>query len=193
MTHQYSLLPGDSEIRILIYRAGLLSKLAHNHVVVSHHCEGEILWDRENPAATKGQLQVPLDSLSVDLEEHRHQIGGDFETYISPSDVTAVTEKMLGYDILDAAHYPWVKAEITGAEGNWPNFTLQTLFTIRDVTHPLAIPFTVVHEDHPWKAYGEFYIWQSHFGIKPSQFMMGTVKVQDRLTLRFVINQTRIT
>jgi polyisoprenoid-binding protein YceI len=191
MKRNIKLQPGDSEIRILVYRAGMLSKLAHNHIIVSHHLEGELTWDAENPHATTGFLQVPVSNLSVDLEEHRHQLGGEFESFIPQADIETVREKMLGSEILDEKHYPWVKAEILSVEGTAPNYTIQTNLQIRSHTQPIAIPFTLVHEDSPFKAYGEFPLWQSHFGIKPINFLMGAIKVQDRILIQFVINQTR--
>ena len=49
-----------SEIRVLVYKAGALSAIAHNHVMTIEEIKGEIIVDTENFDKSSFKARIPV-------------------------------------------------------------------------------------------------------------------------------------
>jgi hypothetical protein len=66
---------GQSELRVLVYRAGPLARFGHNHVVVNRALGGAVnLGD----GAAEFRLNVPVAGFVVDDAQARREEGADF-------------------------------------------------------------------------------------------------------------------
>ena len=63
--HEYKVVAEESLLQILVYRGGAMARLGHNHVIASRHLEGE-LHLAEDATATRFEIRVPVDQLTVD-------------------------------------------------------------------------------------------------------------------------------
>ncbi len=63
----YAIVPGQSELLILVYRAGALASAGHNHLIASHDLGGTFYVPRE-PLQASFEITVPVTSLTVDEE-----------------------------------------------------------------------------------------------------------------------------
>ena len=67
-----------SELRILVYRAGPLARLGHNHVMVNRSLSGTVNL-ADAPDASEFRLIVPVAGFVVDDAQARHEEGSDFD------------------------------------------------------------------------------------------------------------------
>src|SRR5574342_1096340 len=75
-----------SEIKILIYKNGILSALAHNHVIVIKEFNSNISWNDGDFTKSTLQLEIPIKEFIVDDPVYRGEEGVDFEKEVSDED-----------------------------------------------------------------------------------------------------------
>ena len=66
-THSLDL--AASEVVVFVYKAGLASGLAHDHVIAAKDFAGTLTYDPEHPEATRVSVTVQAASLVADLPE----------------------------------------------------------------------------------------------------------------------------
>jgi hypothetical protein len=101
-----------SLVIIEVHRAGVLSRLGHDHVVASRNVTGFA-------SLTGGvaDLYVPLDTLVVDEPELRSEAG--FDTQPSQQDIEGTRRNMLTRT-LDAGHFPYALIHVARADAGRP-------------------------------------------------------------------------
>src|ERR1700719_3424273 len=67
----------NSELRVSVYRAGVLGNLGHNHVMVNHAVTG-VVQVGDSISASSFSLKVPVESFVVDDADARREEGEDF-------------------------------------------------------------------------------------------------------------------
>ena len=92
----------NSELRVLVYRAGALANLGHNHVMVNHGVTGAVQVGATLDASSF-TLQVPVEAFVVDEAEARREEGSDFEGDIAEEAKAGTRLHMLSAALLDAA------------------------------------------------------------------------------------------
>ena len=85
-----------SDIHLLVYRAGLISQLGHNHVVSVGDLKGTI-YLHPGLDHSKVELEIPVDRLIVDDPALRRQEGEAFSTQPSKEDIEGTRANMLGH------------------------------------------------------------------------------------------------
>ena len=182
----YRIDAGQSELRVLVYRAGPMARLGHNHVMVNRALSGSAHL-AEPATASTFSLTVPAGGFVVDDAQARSEEGADFPGEI-PEDAKAGTlRNMLGAALLDAADYPAITVRcVSLAEGS--GGLLATL-TINIAGHDanLVAPFTLQSDPQRLSATGSFDLRQSDLGLTPFSLMLGALQVQDTVRLKFKI------
>ena len=93
----------QSELRILVFRAGPLAHFGHNHVMVNRTIRGAVsVADAPDPPAF--WLSVPAAGFVVD-DAQRAPRGADFAAAV-PDDARSNTAEYAGAAVLDAAEFP---------------------------------------------------------------------------------------
>ena len=179
----YSLDPASSELRVLVYRAGALARLGHNHVITWRPEDG---WVDETAGAGSGlQIRVPLQQAVVDDPAKRSEEGADFPGEI-PSDAREGTARnMLGEALLDAAHHPTLLIRSTAIHGQGDAMRADLLITLAGRSTPLSVDFKLDRNADALTATGEFKLLQSQLGLKPFSVMLGALQVQDEIRVKF--------
>ena len=90
----------SSDIRLLIYRAGVLARLGHNHVISVVELEGRV-YLHPNPELSSMEVQIPVDRLIVDDPVMRSEEGDGFSTELSKADINRTRANMLGRRLLN--------------------------------------------------------------------------------------------
>lgn len=176
---------GKSEITVLLFKEGLFSGFAHNHVLVGNDLAGEILLSGGDVLHATARLSLPVKSFQVDRPEHRsreHFSGG-----MSEEQRMEIRAAMLGPEQLHAAKYPRISAVVERVEGRWPSITAWVLIQIRGGEKRVAIPLKAELSGDVLTAMGEFAARHSDFAIEPFSSFLGTVAVQDRFQVSFRI------
>jgi len=174
----------QSELRILVYRAGPLARLGHNHVVVNRELQGAA----KVAAANSGfWLNVPTKGFTVDDSQARREEGADFAANVPDDAKSGTLEHMLGSAVLDAGEFPGIS--VTGVAGPSRAGPMVVAVTVRVAGHEstMEVPFTLDIGSASVSASGSFELRQSTLGLTPYSLMLGALQVQDALTIKFKI------
>jgi hypothetical protein len=200
----------QSELRVLVYRAGPLAHFGHNHVMVNRSLRGEVSVAAD-VAATSFRLIVPVDRFSVDDEEARHEEGADFSNEV-PDDAKAGTRaNMLGAAVLDAAGFPEITVTGVSFQGSPSDYSalahqrslpasgapepgrqLIATVAVKVAGHEsrIDVPATLFADRAGIAATGVVEVRQSALGLTPYSLMLGALQVQDALVIKFKIVAT---
>ena len=187
----YQVVPEDSLVRILVYRAGTLASAGHNHLVASRHVEGKV-YLHQDVARSGFELAMPVASLEVDPAGVRKEEGPDFAAEVSDSARQGTRKNMLSPALLEAERFPDVRRSTAAVEGaSLAALNVTTLVEVRDQQHEVRVPVAVQVDGARLTATGEFKVKQTDLGLKPFSALMGALQVQDELTVRFKLVATR--
>ena len=193
----------QSELRILVYRAGPLARLGHNHVMVNRAIHGTVNWADE-PGASVFSLVIPAAGFVVDDAQARSEEGPDFSGEVSEDAKSGTLHNMLSTAVLDADEFPSITvnsvavAGAPGESGGAPGATtpaavapgtavLRATVAISVAGHEskLEVPFTLQADSSRLSATGSMELRQSTVGLTPYSLMLGALQVQDVMTIKF--------
>jgi hypothetical protein len=190
----YHIDSAQSELRLLVYRAGPMARLGHNHVIVNRAVSGWV--DTAGTAsAASFALQVPVAEFVVDDARARDAEGPDFSQEVTEDARSGTRHNMLGASLLDADRFPTIALSsiaVMPAAGSQepgtrkPSKWVATL-SVRVAGHEsrLAVPFTLQTAAGRITASGTAVLRQSAMGLTPFSVMLGALQVQDGLTVKF--------
>ena len=171
-----------SEIRLLVYRAGTLARLGHNHVITGR-VRGEIRAG-EGTADSSFRLAIPVDSFVVDLPSARAEEGAEFAADVDDDARQGTRNNMLGKDVLDAANRPLIEIDSVALSGPRWNPTVLARVTLRGVTRDLRFPAAVMQDGDRITVVAGFRIRQTDFEMHPLSVFGGGIRVRDAIDIR---------
>ena len=180
----YKIDSGNSELRILVYRAGSLANLGHNHVMVNRAVTGFVQVGSDI-AASSFSLSMTVEGFAVDGSYARREEGSDFPGYI-PEDARSGTRRnMLSAALLNAAEFPVIT--VTGVTLTGTLNALSADLTISVAGHEAKIsaPCTLQGDAHQLTATGSMELRQTAIGLTPYSLLHGALQVQDAMQLKF--------
>ena len=170
-----------SRVFIFVGKTGL----GHDHGVVGQLKSGVLHLGAKQQA---GQLVFDMKTFVADTPEARRFVGLSGETDAKTR--KAVTQNMLGADVLDAAKYPTATFNISSSLATAPPnakspplFILDGQFTLHGVTKPLRLTIQVEEDSSSAHVRGGFSIRQTDFGITPYSKAFGAIGVADTLKI----------
>jgi polyisoprenoid-binding protein YceI len=174
----------QSELRILVYRAGPMERLGHNHVIVNGAVNGGVAYAGDLSAASFS-LSIPSAAFRVDDADTRAEEGADFSEDVSDDAKAGTLRNMLSGAVLDAAQFPDMtirSVAITNTNG-----PLEATLEVSVAGHEsmLVVPFTVDISPGRLTARGALTLRQSALGLKPLSIFLGALRVQDEMRVRF--------
>jgi len=182
-SRNYQVVPGESEVRLLVYRGGELAKFGHNHVIVSNGVQGKVY--RGDTAASSGfELSIPVESFRVDPAGPRGEEGEAFSSSVSEGAAGGTRDNMLGEKVLNAERYPGIGIRSVSLTGPFWNPDARMRVTLHGVTRDLTAPFSVTEAGGRLVIVGSFSLKQSDFGITPFSALNGGLQVQDIIRVR---------
>ena len=155
-----------STLTVFVYKSGLFSALADDHVIQAPLAGGTISTD-----APLG-IEVSVRSGTLKVLDPR----------LSSEKRAEVQARMLGPEVLDSTAHPTIEFSSTSIEPGGPDrWTVTGRLTIHGVTRSLTFPVT--QKDGRYR--GTAVLRQRDFGIEPISIVGGTVKVRDELKVEF--------
>ncbi len=182
--------PSRSALHARLYKAGVASGLAHNHVIAASAMTGSVTFDPEAPTAFSVEVTVPVASLRADDPRLRHQYGLTDE--IDADDRATIEEHMRDEDQLDAKRYPTIRFVSTAVKATGAGaFAVEGDLTIRGKTRRVSLPVTAKLSAGGFEGEGKLRITHAQFGFEPYSAVLGAVKNQEKidLILRLVAGQ----
>ena len=180
----YPIDSSKSELRVLVYRAGALARLGHNHVLVNRAVSGSVQI-AATLSASSFSISVPVKSFIVDESQARSEEGSDFPDGV-PEDAKAGTfSNLQSAMVLNAGQFPTITVKstaITSTQG-----ALSAALTINIAGHESIVhaPFTLDSDSHQLTAAGSLELKQTAIGLTPYSLMLGALQVQDAMRLKF--------
>ena len=158
----------QSTLTVFVYKSGLFSGFADDHVIRAPIAGGAISPD--------APLGVEMRVRSADLKV--------LDPGLSAGKRAEVQARMLGPEVLDSGKYPHIAFTSTAIRSSGPGrWTVTGQLSIHGVTRPTT--FSVTQQSDRYR--GTVVLKQRDFGIKPISIVGGTVKVKDELKVEFDI------
>jgi polyisoprenoid-binding protein YceI len=167
-----------SRFTVQAFASGLLSAFGHNPKIEIRDLKGEIHFDPAHIETSTMHLVIRADSLTVAdniSDKDRRDIENDMR------------EK-----VLETAKYPEIVFDVSGvtvnkANNSQTNVTLNGQLSLHGLTRGQKVPATLAETGDMLRAFGEFSLRQTDYGIKPVSAVGGGLKVKDEVKFTFDI------
>lgn len=183
---RYRVIPGKSDVRVLVYREGPMARLGHNHVLRSQALVGDVILGKPG-AEPRFSLVLPVASFSVDEAGLRAEEGEDFPAPVSDDAIAGTRKNLLSEALLDGAKYPDIRLKSSKVSGLAPDYSIAVAVEIRGQVHKLQVPVHVVQRGDELQATGHLTVTHGQLGLTPFTVMGGLLSVRDEIRLRFRI------
>ncbi|HEX3397342.1 MAG TPA: YceI family protein [Steroidobacteraceae bacterium] len=183
---EYQIDSSSSELRLLVYRAGSLSNLGHNHVMVNRAVTGQVRIG-DGISASSFSLSASVNDFVVDDAQARSEEGGDFPSDIPEDAKQGTRRNMLGSAVLNAAEFPSITVKSVSLTGPLDALNAEVEISVAGHTSTLSMPFALQGDAHQLIAAGSTELRQSVLGLKPLSLLNGALQVQDAMHLKFKI------
>lgn len=176
----------DSELAILVFSAGMLGGLGHNHVITSNEVTGTVVLGT-SPADSSLDLTLAVDSLVVDDPEARTKAGSVFEGTVADDDRQGTRENMLGDKLLNAEKYGEIHVVSKRISGEFSDMTVEAEITVKGEQHDISLPVRATIYNDRIVAIGRAHISHEELGLSPFSAAFGTLRVSDEMSLKYRI------
>ena len=159
-----------SAITIHVFKSGLFSGFAHNHVVVAPITGANI-----DPAGLRAEITVVTKEMKVTDPD------------VSEKDRAEIQSTMLGPKVLDQEKFPEIHFKSSRIEQTSPeHYRVTGTLELHGTKHEITLEVTGGPEHY----HGTTKLKQSDYGIKPISLGGGSIKVKDELELEFDVYAT---
>lgn len=181
---RYKIDSADSELRVLIYRAGPLAGLGHNHVMVNRAMTGlvQIGGDVSTSSFT---LNVPVNEFVIDDAQARREEGSDLPGDIPEDARTGTRRNMLSAGVLDGIKFPNIVVKSVSLAGTPAGVRADLEVSVAGHVARISAPLILQGDAHRLTATGSLQLRQTALGLKPYSLMHGALQVQDALLVKF--------
>lgn len=185
-TVRYQILADRSDIRFLVFRAGPMARLGHNHVVQAKNIRGEI---RLAPDIGQSSffIELPVKDFQVDAEGARLDEGAAFQPQPDDEAIAGTVRNMLGEKVLDADKYPTIEIRSLALNGPAWGMDVTLSISLHGVTREMVVPTAIESSGEQLVVTAFFAIKQSDFGIAPMSVFSGALRVDDTVKVRLRI------
>lgn len=183
----YRVDPQASDVRLLVYRDGVLSTFGHNHTVSLKEFAGTI---RLQPklAQSRFELDIPVDKLVVDDAAVRRGEGEDFASQPSENDIAGTRTNMLSAALLNAGQFATIKVTGTSGAVDAKNSTMLDISVqLVGKEIKLSLPATLKLEGDQLEASGQAELSHAQLGLKPFSALLGSLRVADQMKFKYRI------
>lgn len=184
----FEVVPAESRLTVLVYRAGALAMLGHNHVVSCRCVSGTVYLPRD-PLRAGFDLRVSVKGFTVDDPQVRAaEHSTDFPPDVAQSAGEATRHNMLSAALLDAASYPDITLRSEGlrpaSDGKRGEVLAQVLIQVAGRRRSIAVPMHYELRPDEVAVMGEFPLKLTDLGLTPFSAAGGALKVRDGMTVR---------
>jgi len=181
---RYRIDAARSLLTIRVFRGGALASAGHNHVIASHHLQGQVDRTATLEHSTVS-LRIPVALLTIDEPALRAEAGADFVAEVPDSAREGTKRNLLGPALLDGERFPSIELESTHVVAAPGGVRLTLRARVRAVESSFEVPVTLESRGTDLVASGEVELRQSQLGLTPFSVMMGALQVQDAMRVQF--------
>jgi hypothetical protein len=184
----FTVVADESHLTILVYRAGALAALEHNHVVSCRCLSGTVYVPRD-PLRAGFDLRVVVAGLTVDdpvLRAAEHS--RDFPPDGSSSARRGTRHNMLSAALLNAAAYPDITLRSESlrqaSDGRRGDVLAEVLVAAAGQSRSIAVPLHYDIGSDEIRVTAAFPLKQTELGLTPFSAAGGVLKVRDGMMVR---------
>jgi polyisoprenoid-binding protein YceI len=181
---KYRIDPAHSELRLLVYRAGVMASLGHDHVIVNRSLTGWVSFTGD-PLAASFELSVPVGGFVVDDAAVRREEGEAFAEEVSEDAKAGTLHNMLGPAVLDADGHPAISVRSVSIRASGVGYEATVALSVAGHESRLTVPFALEIGGGSLHASGATSVRQSDLGLTPFSVMLGALKVKDEIEIKF--------
>ena len=164
-----------------VYKEGFLKAFGHEHLIAAKEFSGRVIFDAQRVESSSVTLRVAAKSLTVTDPDASEKDRGEVQT------------AMQGDKVLDTAKFPEIVFASTGVtkaekKGETWSIVLSGSLKLHGVQKNLSLPLKLRVQGEKLIAEGEVALLQSEYGITPIKVGGGSVRVKDKLRIRFEIH-----
>jgi polyisoprenoid-binding protein YceI len=180
----YRIDAAQSELELLVYRAGPLARLGHNHVIVNRAVTG---WVRFAGDATSASfaLDVPVAEFIIDDADARREEGADFSDPVPADAKDGTRHNLLSDALLNGEHYPVIHVASTSVTKTADGLAATVRVSVAGHDSTLVMPFSLQAAPGRLNASGTGTLRQTALGLTPFSVLLGALQVRDEFTVKF--------
>jgi len=181
----------QSDLHWLVYKAGTLSRLGHNHTIAAGDLGGNVTVSSGNLSASRFELEFSVAKLVVDDPMLRGTLGADFASVPTADDIAGTTKNMLSDRVLDGEKHPSIRIVGTGPVPREGKQALAVKVEMLGRSIDLTVPTEVTIDGGELRARGEFELNHADLGMEPFTVMLGALAVGEKLSFSYDIKARR--
>ena len=179
--------PARSSLRLLVYRAGSMARLGHNHVISNGALGGWVKYSG-NARGASFLLRLAVGDFVVDDAAMRAAEGADFAAPVAEEAKAGTRQNMLSEALLDAGHFPNITLSSIAVSGATEALSATVAVSVAGHATTLVVPFVLFSDRGGLHARGSVTLRQSGLGLVPFSVMLGALQVQDEFTVKFELS-----
>ena len=188
---RYVVDPAQSDLHWLVYKAGTLSRLGHNHTIGVGDLTGSVTVNERDRSASQFELEFQVANLVVDDPMLRSTLGADFASVPTADDIAGTRKNMLTDKVLDGEKYPSIRIAGTGPVMSEGKPALKVKVELLGRTVDLTVPTEVTIAGDEVRAKGEFELNHADLGMQPFSVMLGALQVGEKLSFTYDVRARR--
>lgn len=181
----------QSDLHWLVYKAGALARLGHNHTIAVGDLSGTVTVSRADLPQSQFELEFAVANLVVDDPALRATQGEEFASVPTADDIAGTRGNMLGEHVLDGENHPRIRIVGAGPPALGSVQPLAVKVEMLGRVIDLTVPTLVTVEGDELTAKGEFELDHADLGMKPFSVMMGALQVGEKLSFAYEITARR--
>jgi polyisoprenoid-binding protein YceI len=174
-----------SDIHWLVYKAGALARLGHNHVIAVPSPRGSVTVNGQDLSASRFDIVIPVADLVIDDPKMRSGLGEEFASIPSANDIEGTRHNMLTDRVLNGEKFPTIHITGMGPFGGAGAQTFKLKIELLGRTVDLTVPTKVTVTDDRVESSGEFELKHADLGMQPFSVMMGALQVAEKLSFAY--------
>jgi polyisoprenoid-binding protein YceI len=179
----YRIDSSGSELRLLVYRAGALANLGHNHVILNRAMNGTIVV-APMFADSSLSFSAPIAAFSVDDAQARREEGEDFPGEIPDDAKSGTMTNMTGPALLNAAQHPLISVRSLRLAQSHGALTATLAVSVAGHESTLTAPFGLTADRNSLSVTASFELRQTALGLTPFSLLLGALAVRDAMQVK---------
>jgi hypothetical protein len=180
----YAIDGAASDIHWLVYKAGALARLGHNHVISVPSPRGNVVV-AQDPSASHFEIVISVADLSIDDPKLRSGLGEDFSSVPTEKDIEGTRHNMLTDRVLNGDQFPTIRVNGAGPLGTAGAQTFKLKIELLGRTVDLTVPAKVVIAEDHVEASGQFDLNHADLGMQPFTALMGALSVGEKMSFTY--------
>ena len=181
----------QSDLHWLVYKAGALARLGHNHTIAVGDLSGTVTVNRADLPKSEFELEFAVANLVVDDPALRATQGEEFASVPTAEDIAGTRGNMLGERVLDGEKYPRIRIVGMGPAALAGVQPLAVKVEMLGRVIDLTVPTEVTIDGDVLTARGEFELAHADLGMEPFSVMMGALQVGEKLSFAYDVKARR--